>query len=95
MPQRDAWLAEGTKAGGFSLVCNGDKSHPVMIYGLELPANSSPGGQAQFEIHAQMPLDAAGLTVVADVLEVVAESARASWGHATPSSGSSPAALTD
>ncbi|RKG76624.1 hypothetical protein D7W82_35115 [Corallococcus sp. CA049B] len=86
LPQRDAWLAEGTRAGGFSLVCNGNESHPVMIYGLELPAASSPGGQAQLEVHAQMPADAAGLTVVADVLEAVAESARASWGHATPSS---------
>jgi hypothetical protein len=28
-------------------------------------------------------LDAAGLTVVADILEAVAESARASWGHST------------
>ncbi|MBZ4371873.1 DUF5953 family protein [Corallococcus sp. AS-1-6] len=86
LPQRDAWLVEETKHGGFSLVCNGDENHPVMIYGLELPAASSPGGQAQFEVHVQMPSNAAGLTVVTDVLEAVAESARASWGQATPSS---------
>jgi hypothetical protein len=85
LPVRDAWLAAGIKDGGFSLVCNGDESHPVMIYGLELPASSSPGGQAQFEVHAQMPSDAAGVAVVADVLEAMAEGARASWGQATPS----------
>ncbi|MCY1036705.1 DUF5953 family protein [Corallococcus sp. BB11-1] len=86
LPQRDAWLAEGPQDGGFPLVCNGDESYPVMISGLELPADSSPGGQAQFEVHAQLPPDAAGVAVAADVLEAVAESARASWGHATPSS---------
>jgi hypothetical protein len=93
LPQRDAWLADETKDGGFSLVCNGNEDSPVMIYGLELPANSSPGGQAQFEVHAQMPPNAAGITVAADVLEAVAESARALWGHATPSSAGVDIAL--
>ncbi len=84
LPQRDAWLAEGTKDGSFPLVCNGDESYPVMISGWELPAGSSPGGQAQLEVHAQLPPDAGGRAAVADVLEAVAESARAYWGHATP-----------
>jgi len=84
LPQRDAWLAEGTKGGGFPLVCNGDESSPVMISGWELPSGSSAGGQAQFEVHAQLPPDAGGSAVVADVLEAVAQSARAFWGHATP-----------
>ncbi|MFP2926980.1 DUF5953 family protein, partial [Pyxidicoccus sp. 3LG] len=84
LPQRDAWLAEGTKDGGFPLVCNGDESYPVMISGWELPAGSSPGGQAQFEVHADLPPDAVWGAAVADVLEAVAESARAFWGHATP-----------
>jgi hypothetical protein len=58
-----------------------------MIFGLELPAESSPGGQAQFELHAHLPADAVGIAAAAaDVLEAVAESARASWGHVTPSS---------
>jgi len=84
LPQRDAWLAEGTKDGGFPLVCNGDENSPVMISGWELPADSSPGGQAQLEVHADLPPDAVGGAAVADVLEAVAESARAYWGHATP-----------
>jgi len=84
LPQRDAWLAEGTKDGGFPLVCNGDENSPVMISGWELPADSSPGGQAQLEVHADLPPDAVGGAAVADVLEAVAESAGAYWGHATP-----------
>jgi hypothetical protein len=58
----------------------------VTIFGWELPAGSSPDGQAQFEVHAHLPPDAVGIAAAADVLEAVAESARASWGHATPSS---------
>ena len=65
-------------------MCNGDESHPVMISGWELPAGIAPGGQAQFEVHAHLPQDARGITAAADVLEAVAESARAFWGHATP-----------
>ncbi|MCP3140830.1 DUF5953 family protein [Pyxidicoccus xibeiensis] len=84
LSQRDVWLAEEIKDGGFPLVCNGDESYPVMISGWELPAGSSPGGQAQFEVHAELPLDAGGGAAVKDVLEAVAESARAYWGHATP-----------
>jgi hypothetical protein len=84
LPQRDVWLAEGTRDGGFPLVCNGDESYPVMISGWELPADSSPGGQAQFEVHAHLPPDAVGLVAAADVLEAMAEGARAFWGHATP-----------
>ncbi len=84
LPQRDAWLVEGTQDGGFPLVCNGDESYPVMISGWELPAGISPGGQAQFEVHAHLPPGAGGIAAAADVLEAVAESARAFWGHATP-----------
>jgi hypothetical protein len=84
LPQRDAWLSEGIKDGGFPLVCNGDERYPVMVSGWERPASSSPGGQAQFEVHAQLPPDTAGIAAAADVLEAVAEISRAFWGHATP-----------
>ncbi|RKG98176.1 DUF5953 family protein [Corallococcus carmarthensis] len=84
LPQRDAWLTEGTRDGGFPLVCNGNENSPVMISGWELPAASSPGGQSQLEVHASLPPNEAGLSAVADVLEAVAEIARAHWGHATP-----------
>ena len=85
LPQRDAWLTEGTKDGRFPLVCNGDESHPVTIYGLQIPARQAPGGQALLDVHAELPLDEAVIAVAANVLEGVAESARAFWGHATPS----------
>jgi hypothetical protein len=84
LPQRDEWLAEATKDGEFPLLCNGDGSYPVMISGLQKPASLSPGGRPLFEVHAKLPLDAAGLAAAADVLEAVAEGARAYWGHASP-----------
>jgi hypothetical protein len=84
LPHRDRWLAQARRNGGFPLVCNNDEHYPVMISGLELPAMFGPGHQALFEVHAELPLDAAGSAAAADVLESVAEGARAYWGHATP-----------
>jgi hypothetical protein len=85
LPQRDAWLLEGTKDGGFPLVCNGDESYPVTVTGWGRPARLSAGGQSQFEVHAKLPLDEAMIAAAPGVLEGVAEGARALWGHATPS----------
>jgi Family of unknown function (DUF5953) len=85
LPQRDAWLAQARRKGGFPLVCNNDEHYPVMISGMEISARSGSGGQPQSDIHADLPLDAAGIAATADVLEAVAEAARAYWGHATPS----------
>jgi hypothetical protein len=86
LPQRDEWLAEATKDGKFPLLCNGDESYPVTISGLQKPAGLSPCGQPLFEVHADLPLDAAGLAAAADALEAVAEGARAYWGHVSPES---------
>ncbi len=85
LPQRDAWLAEGTKDGGFPLVCNGDESYPVTVYGLQTPGSQAPGGQPLLDVHAKLPLDEAMSAAAPGVLESVAEGARALWGHATPS----------
>ena len=84
LPQRDAWLVERTEDGGFPLLCNGDESYPVTVYGRERSALFSPGGQPQLEVHAKLPLDEAVIAAAAAVLEGVAEGARAFWGHATP-----------
>jgi hypothetical protein len=84
LPHRDEWLAEATKDGEFPFLCNGDERYPVMISGLQKPASLSPGGQPLFEVHAKLPLDAAGIAAAADVLEAVAEGARAYWGHLSP-----------
>jgi Family of unknown function (DUF5953) len=88
LPQRDAWLAEATTRGEFPLVCNGDERYPVMISGRHRSAYVSPGGRPQLQVHAKLPLDAAVITAAADVLEAVAEGARAFWGHATPDAAS-------
>jgi hypothetical protein len=84
LPQRDAWVAQGRSDGGFPLLCNGDEGYRVTTYGLEIPADSGPGGQPLFDIHAALPLNAAGIAAAADVLEGVADGARSFWGHATP-----------
>jgi len=85
LPRREVWLARGRPEGkGFPLVCNGDEGYRVTVSGWERPAGLSPGGQPQFEVHAALPPDAAGIAAAADVLEAVAEGAHAFWGHATP-----------
>ncbi len=84
LPQRDAWLAQATRNGGFPLVCNNDEHYPVMVSGLALAARFGPGGQELLEVHAELPLDTGGIAAAGGVLAVVAEGARAFWGQATP-----------
>ncbi|MCY1018903.1 DUF5953 family protein [Pyxidicoccus sp. MSG2] len=85
VPQREAWLARGrSDGGGFPLLRNGDDDFRVTVTGLELLADSAPCGQAQLDVHVALPLTAEGIAAAADVLEAVAEGARAFWGHATP-----------
>ena len=84
LPQRDNWLIEGIKDGELPLVCNGDERFPVTVYGLQTSARHAPGRQPLLDVHAKLPLDAVGLAAAADVLEAMAEGARAFWGHATP-----------
>ncbi|HLK99601.1 MAG TPA: DUF5953 family protein [Myxococcaceae bacterium] len=86
LPQRDAWLAEAAMRGEFPMVCNGDERYPVMISGMDRSAHESPGGRPQLHVHAKSPLDAAVIAAAAEMLEGVAEGARAFWGHATPDS---------
>jgi Family of unknown function (DUF5953) len=86
LTQRDAWVAKGRKDGpGIPLVCDGgDANSRVTISGWERPAGSSPGRHAQFEVHADLPLDATGIAAAANVLEAIGEGARAFWGHVDP-----------
>lgn len=84
LPQRDMWLTQARRSGGFPLVCNNDEHYPVMVSGLELPTRAGPGGQALLEVHAELPLDETGIAAAAELLAGVAESARAFWGQATP-----------
>jgi hypothetical protein len=84
LPQRDAWLVERTQDGRFPLLCNGDESYPVTVAGGGRSGLFSPGGQPQFEVHAELPLDGPVVAAAAAVLEGVADGARAFWGHASP-----------
>ncbi|WP_093522902.1 DUF5953 family protein [Stigmatella erecta] len=84
LPQRDAWLAKAAAQGRFPMLCNGDENYLVTVSGSEIPAGLGPEGKPLCDIPAKLPLDAAIIAAAADVLEGVAESARAFWGHATP-----------
>ena len=85
LPQREEWLARGRPGGrGFPLICNGNESHLVTLSGLEPPEAVSSGRQVQFEVHAALPLSADIIPAAEDVLEALAEGARAFWGHTTP-----------
>ncbi len=84
LTQRDAWLVEATTRGKLPLLCNGNESYPVTISASKRPAILSPGGQSLLNVRAELPLDAAVIAAAAEMLESVAESARAFWGHATP-----------
>ncbi|GMU02570.1 hypothetical protein KH5H1_66900 [Corallococcus caeni] len=88
LPQRDAWLAEEATRGEFPMVCNNDERYPVMISGMQRSADEGAGGRPQLQVHAKLPLDAAVVAAVADVLEAVAEGAHAFWGQATPDGAS-------
>ena len=59
------------------------------------PGLFSPGGQAQFEVHAELPLDEPVIAAAAAVLEGVAEGARAFWGHATPDAAAAGHRVSD
>ncbi|XXF78292.1 DUF5953 family protein [Myxococcaceae bacterium GXIMD 01537] len=85
LPQRDAVVAQERPDGGFPLLGNNNENALVTVTGLESSAISSAGGQAQLEVHARMPLAPEGIAAAPEVLEAVAEAARAYWGHATPS----------
>ena len=84
LPQRDAWITEGLRDGGFPLVCNGNESYPVTVTGWRRPGRLSPGGHPLLNVHADLPLDETVTAVASNVLEVVAQGAHAFWGHATP-----------
>ncbi|HLL54640.1 MAG TPA: DUF5953 family protein [Myxococcaceae bacterium] len=85
--QRDQWWV--IRGEGFPLVCNGGPESEVMtIWGLESPASLSPGGQPLFEVHASLSPNV-NTAAAGDVLEAVAEAARAFWAHATPFDASS------
>jgi hypothetical protein len=84
LPERDAWLAQAIRDGGFPLVCNNDESYPVTVFGVGESARFGPGGQALLEVHAELPLETSVLSAAAGMLEGMGEGARAFWGHATP-----------
>ncbi|HTE17830.1 MAG TPA: DUF5953 family protein [Armatimonadota bacterium] len=84
LPQRDAWLVEATTRGKLPLLCNGDESYPVTVSGRGRSGRFGPGGQSLLDVHAELPLDAAVIATAGEMLERIAEGARAFWGHATP-----------
>ena len=84
LPDRDAFVARESRRGEFPPLRSTDDNFRVSVTGWGIPAGISPGGQAQFEFHVALPLSADGIAAAAALLEAVAETGRAFWGHATP-----------
>jgi hypothetical protein len=84
LPHRDEWMEANRTNGGFPFLCNNDDNHLVTVAGWENPNGLAAGSPPHFEVHADMPSDAAGIAAAVDMLEAIAEGARAFWGHATP-----------
>ena len=84
LPHRDEWVAANRTGGGFPFLCNDDDDHLVTLAGSENPNGLAAGGPPHLEVRATLLLDEAGIAAVADLLDAVAEGARALWGHATP-----------
>jgi hypothetical protein len=87
LPQRDEWV-ERVKMpdGGLPFLCNDDENHVVTLTGWEIPEGLCPGSQPQLKVSASLPLEEPVIAAAMDVLEGVAEGARALWGHLTPDS---------
>ncbi|NTX67504.1 hypothetical protein HUA74_43335 [Myxococcus sp. CA051A] len=84
VPNRDEWVMANRADGGFLFLRNDNDKHPVTIAGWENPNGLAAESPPHFEVHVDLQLDAAGPIAATDVLEAVAEGARALWGHATP-----------
>jgi hypothetical protein len=84
LPDRDEWVVANSANGGIPFLCNNDDNHLVTIAGWENPNGLAAGSPPHFEVHADLPLDTAGLAAAVDMLDAIAEGARAFWGHATP-----------
>ena len=84
LPLRDEWMTRSIRNGGFPILCNADESHPVTVFGLAISGSAGPGGQALFDVHAELPLESSVITAAVDLLEGVADGSQAFWGHATP-----------
>ena len=84
LPDRDKWMVANKINGGFPFLSNNDDNHVVAVAGWENPNGLAAGSPPHFEVHADLPFDAVGVAVAADVLEAIAEGACAFWGHATP-----------
>ncbi|WP_414653966.1 DUF5953 family protein [Hyalangium sp.] len=73
-------MAQQRLDGEFPLLHNGKDSYFVSVSGWAGTATSSSGGQAQLEVHAKLPLAEEAIAAAVDVLEGVAEGARARTG---------------
>jgi hypothetical protein len=84
LPHRDEWFTAHLTHGGFPFLCNDDDDHLVTVAGRENPNGLAARSPPHLEVNATLLVDAVGLAAVVDVLEALADGARAFWGHATP-----------
>ncbi|RJS21900.1 hypothetical protein DRW03_16355 [Corallococcus sp. H22C18031201] len=84
LPHRDEWVASHRADGGLPFLCNDDENHVVTVAGWDSPGRLALGSLPRFEVHADWPLDEAGIAAAEDVLAAVGDSARATWGYVDP-----------
>lgn len=82
LPHRDEWVAADRTDGGFPFLCNDDDNNVVTLTGWG--SSTSSCNEPQFEVHARLPLNTKVSSEAMDVLEAIAEGARARWGDLTP-----------
>ena len=84
LPDRDAFIVRESRRGEMPPLRSTDNDFRVSVTGWGIPAGLCPAGRAQFEFHVALPLSADGIAAAAALLEAVAETGRAFWGHAAP-----------
>jgi hypothetical protein len=84
LPRRDEWITAGGTDNGFPFLCNDDENRLVTLTGWENARGLAADMTPHVEVHATLPQDEAGIATAADVLEAVAEGARAIWGRVLP-----------
>jgi len=67
--------------GRLPLLCNGNETHLVTMFFMESPDS---GRETELEVHADWPMDEAGIAAAAPVLEGVSQGARSYWAQVTP-----------
>jgi hypothetical protein len=80
LTQRDKWVSEAAAHGSFPLLCNGDESYLVTMRAHAFSGDIEAGRHPVTQIHANIPLDTAGIAAAEGVLAAMGDGSQAWWG---------------